>query len=390
MTLGEYGTLTPDQARREATRLRGEVAAGRCPATAKKVARDARAARRSAATVNDLFDAFLAESRAKKKAATVSEYDRMFRRDIRPRLGARKAADVTFAQIAKVHLDMAGRPYLANRALAAMHAAFAFAERHEMRPRGSNPCAEVEPYPETARERFLSEAEFAALGAALTRASREGLPPPPTLRRKAPKPEMLKHRSKSADVPRPANPIAVAALRFLLLSGWRESEALTLRWEFLNVERSHAMLPKTKTGRSIRPLGAAVWALLSTLPRVADSPYVFPGAKPGEPLKELKRVWGAVRHAAGLDTVRLHDLRHSHASVGVGDLGLSLPILAALLGHAEVATTQRYAHLADDPRKRAADAVAGRVAALLAANQGGEASGETHDRTTPLRLVRGA
>jgi integrase len=175
-------------------------------------------------------------------------------------------------------------------------------------------------------------------------------------------------------VPRPANPIAVAALRFLLLSGWRENEALTLRWEFLNVERSHAALPKTKTGRSIRPLGAAVWALFSTLPRVADSPYVFPGAKSNKPLKELKRVWGAVRHAAGLDAVRLHDLRHSHASVGVGDLGLSLPIVAALLGHTKVATTQRYAHLADDPRKRAADAVATRIASLLAPSQSGNAA----------------
>ncbi|HEY9229958.1 MAG TPA: tyrosine-type recombinase/integrase, partial [Gemmatimonadaceae bacterium] len=124
--------------------------------------------------------------------------------------------------------------------------------------------------------------------------------------------------------------------------------------------------------------GKEVWELLDKLARVDDSPFVFPGAKeardesgnvvkPAQPLKEIRRVWEAVRHAAGLETVRLHDLRHSHASVGAGDFGLSLRTIGALLGHTEVATTQRYAHIANDPLKRAADAVAARVAGLLAA-----------------------
>jgi integrase len=160
--------------------------------------------------------------------------------------------------------------------------------------------------------------------------------------------------------------VAVAALRFLLLTGWREGEAVSLKWSEVDFSRGVATLQDTKTGRSARHLGAPALALLADLPRLAGSPCVFPGSKPGTSFTDLGRLWDAVRHAAGLEDVRLHDLRHSFASVAAAS-GLSLPVIGALLGHRGVATTQRYAHLGDDPRKRAADKVAQRVAAALKA-----------------------
>jgi integrase len=155
-------------------------------------------------------------------------------------------------------------------------------------------------------------------------------------------------------------------LRFLLLTGWRESEALTLRWSDLNTERGTATLRETKTGRSERELGAPALLLVNDLRRLrkADNPYVFYGAKDAAHFTDTARLWDCVRHAAGLPDVRLHDLRHGYASVGLAS-GLTLPVIGALLGHSDVATTSRYAHLADTARKRAADLTAGAIANAL-------------------------
>jgi integrase len=153
----------------------------------------------------------------------------------------------------------------------------------------------------------------------------------------------------------------IACIRFLLLSGWRESEARTLRWDALDYARGYATLADTKTGRSQRPLGAPVFALLDELPRLAGSPYVFPGIRPDVPLVNLSRTWEAVRIAADLPGVRLHDLRRTAAAGG-----LSLLQIGAALGHRNQSTTQKYAHLADDLRRLAADRIASDVAAALA------------------------
>ena len=163
----------------------------------------------------------------------------------------------------------------------------------------------------------------------------------------------------------PANPFAIAAIRFLLLTGWRESEALTLKWTDVNLDRGTATLPDTKTGRSQRVLGAPARLLLSNLPRVGESPFVFPGAAAEKPLTEISRVWYAVRAAATLDDVRLHDLRHSFASVSASSGG-SLLLIGKLLGHKDTATTSRYAHLLDDPVREAADTASNMLTEWLA------------------------
>ena len=188
-----------------------------------------------------------------------------------------------------------------------------------------------------------------------------------------------KHRPRSAYDLKPANPFAVAAIRFLLLSGWREQEALTLKWAELSTERGTATLEDTKTDRSQRAIGAPALLLLADLPRIEGSPYVFPGWKKGLPLADVARLWYAVRHATGLESVRLHDLRHTFASV-TASAGGSLLMIGKLLGHKQASTTMRYAHLADSPVKVAADSTAGQVAAWL--------GGSTSPVPTPtLRIV---
>jgi integrase len=132
----------------------------------------------------------------------------------------------------------------------------------------------------------------------------------------------------------------------------------------VDFERGYLRLAETKTGKSNRPLGATAAAILRSLPRLADSAYVFPSAVAGEHLKEIKRLWTSVRHSAKLDGLRLHDLRHSYASVSaIG--GESLLVVRSLLGHARIATTERYAHLSDDPVRRAADRASGDISSWL-------------------------
>ncbi|HYM60754.1 MAG TPA: site-specific integrase, partial [Thermoanaerobaculia bacterium] len=132
----------------------------------------------------------------------------------------------------------------------------------------------------------------------------------------------------------------------------------------IDFERGHVRLDDTKTGKSVRPLGQSAAAILASLPRVVGNPYVIPGSKAKQHLKEIKRTWCAVRHAAKLKGLRLHDLRHSFASVPAAS-GESLLVVRSLLGHKQVATTERYAHLGDDPVKRAADKTSDDIAGWL-------------------------
>jgi len=389
IVIGEYGPLTVEQARREAQRMAGEVAAGRDPGATRNDRRSAQRAAREAPTVATLGPDFLADVRARRKATTADEYTRAWEKHIVPALGSLKVANVTPAHVAKLHRSMSKTPYMANRVLALLGVFFTFAEQQASRPRGTNPAHEVEFYPEDARERFLTAEELSSLGVALQRALSAGLPPAPHRRRERKKGKTAKHRPKSADTPNPADPFAVAAIRFLLLSGWRKSEVLTLKWSFLDLERGIATLPDTKTRRSVRPLGADALALLASLPRVEGSPYVFPestgDARAPQPLGGVRRLWDAVRAEAELGDVRLHDLRHSTASVAASR-GVPLQVVGKLLGHADATTTQRYAHLWDDPVQAAANDVSAEIAKLLGIAQ--PASADSPPLPPDLRIVR--
>jgi integrase len=369
VTLGAYGVLTPDQARDAALVVLGRVAKGEDPAGESA---ERRAGNRNE-TVASVGKDYLADVKAKLKATTAGEYKRMFEKYVVPAIGFLPIAAVTFKDVSALHNAHQKKPYQANRILQMLKAFFYWAELHGHRAANANPCRDVKKFPEQSSERFMTVAEVRRLGEALDIAARVGLPPAPQHRKHAKSPKTQKLRPKSADTPIPANPFAIAAIRFLLLTGWREQEALTLRRGAIDFERGFATRADTKTGKSHRPIGAPALELIKSLPEIEGSPFVFPGSKPEKPLKEIKRVWYAVRHAATLDDVRLHDLRHTVASFSVVS-GHSLYLTGKLLGHSRPETTQRYAHLADDARRIAANAVSTSIAEALRPPDAGSAA----------------
>jgi integrase len=209
---------------------------------------------------------------------------------------------------------------------------FNLAEAWGLRPDGSNPCRHLERYPERGRERMLSAAELEQLGDALR--DYEG------------------------------SPYVPGAIMLLLFTGARLGEILGLQWEYIDFQHGEARLPDSKTGTKTLHLPPPALALLASLPRVDDNPYVIVGQKDGAPLVNLEKPWRAIRASADLPGVRLHDLRHAFASVGAAG-GYSLLVIGKVLGHQQAATTARYAHLSGDPVKAAAASIAGKIAADL-------------------------
>jgi integrase len=328
-TIGMHGSpWTATTARDEAKRVLGEVAHGKDPARAKAEEKDA-------PLVAELAAKFLAEeAETKCKASTAHEYRRLLYRILLPTLGKKRVVDVTRQDVAKFHHAHREAPAEANMALVVTSIMFNYAERLDWRPSGSNPCRHIERYRQRRRERFLSADELGRLGAVLT--AYDGAA------------------------------YAVAAIRLLIFTGARRSEILGLRWDWIDFERGEARLPDSKTGAKVLHLPPPALAVLAELPRVEGNPHVIIGGLAGKALVNLDRSWWEIRHRAGLDDVRLHDLRHAFASVAVAS-GMGLPIIGKMLGHSQAATTARYAHLASDPVKAAAAAVAGKIAAAMSA-----------------------
>ena len=165
------------------------------------------------------------------------------------------------------------------------------------------------------------------------------------------------------------------------MTGARLNEILTLRWEYVSEQHESLFLPDSKTGRKAVHLSPPALALLETIPHLEGNPYVICGEKAGRHLVNLEKPWRRIRKAAKLDDVRLHDLRHSFASVAASG-GQSLVVIGKLLGHSQPATTARYAHLADDPVKAASDAVGRHIAAAMDGGIGGELMDLTRSRGT--------
>ena len=224
-------------------------------------------------------------------------------------------------------------PGHANRTLGVLSRMLTLAEVWEMRPEGVNPCQFVKKYPERRRERFLSDDEYRRLGVALWDAEREGF----------------------------ASPAAVAAIRPLMLTGCRSGEILSLRWENVDLDRGELRLPDSKTGARIVHLGDPAIAVLRGIQRREDNTWVIPGLKRGTHLAFLHGPWRLILERAGIRNLRIHDLRHSFASGGLL-VGEGLPMIGKLLGHNKVQTTARYAHLANDPVKSAANRIASKIA----------------------------
>jgi len=173
-----------------------------------------------------------------------------------------------------------------------------------------------------------------------------------------------KHLAKPANRRTRIDPHSIAAIRLLILTGARKQEILTSQWDHVDLQRGVLFLPDSKTGKKPVYLSAAALAVLASIPRYEGNPYIIAGAKPGAPRADLNKPWESITRASGLSGLRLHDLRHSFASVGAGG-GLGLQIVGKLLGHTQTSTTARYAHLDADPLRRAADKIGAEISAAL-------------------------
>jgi integrase len=355
MTLARVGQITPDQARTRAEKVLGKVAHGEDPA--KENADD-----RKSETLNELAATFLTDHvEAKRKGTTAELYGIVLNKHVLPVLGDRKANKLTVADFSKLHRGLKHTPYIANRMLAVIASLYTYAAKQHLVPKGTNPVDGIEKYPERKREKFLNNDQLARLGDAIREAETTGLP----YEVDGSKPK-AKHAPKQENRLTVIGPHAAAAMRLLLFTGARLREILHLKWGDIDWQFGMLNLDDSKTGKKPIILNAPAIEVLSNLPRLGS--YVIAGQSAGtddeKPRSDLKRPWKAVAKRAGLKGVRIHDLRHSYASVGAGG-GLGLPIIGKLLGHTQAATTQRYAHLADDPLRRASNQIGNAIAAAM-------------------------
>lgn len=353
ITIGKVTDFTADGARKAADSLRSAVKTGSDPQGEKS-------RQREASTVADLADAFLNEHvAAKRKASTAAHYRDVLERLVVPILGRRKAKDVTRAEVAKLHLAYSATPFQANRILAVLGSMYTFGARHGLVPEDQNPVRGIERFKEEPRERLLSPNELERLGAAIREAETVGVPWITDPSKKA------KHLPKAMRET-VLGEHAAAALRLLIFTGARLREILHLQWEHVDLERGLLLLPDSKTGRKTIVLNAPSLSVLDGLTRIGT--YVIAGDSAAtsneRPRADLKRPWAAVSRRAGLDGVRLHDLRHNFAAFGAGG-GMGLPIIGKLLGHTQPQTTARYAHLDADPLRRASDTIGTTIAAAM-------------------------
>ena len=334
-TIGRHGPLTADEARTKALEILASAKKGIDPRsdTAKPEAEP---------VMTDLGKRFLEDYvPVHCKPRTQEEYRRSVELFIDPAIGTKQVAEVQRKDIAELHHGLRDKPYQANRTLGVLSKMFSLAEVWGWRPDGSNPCRHVKRYKERKRERFLSPEETERLGEVLREVERE-------------------------------MPSAVAAIRLLLLTGCRLSEIQTLRWEY--VKDDCIELPDAKTDGRAVPLGPEARAILASLPRQEDNPWVIAGRLPGTHLTDMQRPWRRIRTRADLEDVRIHDLRHSFASRALA-LGESLTMIGKLLGHTQVQTTARYAHLARDSIQTAAARITGSIGGNLMTDKTADQSG---------------
>ena len=335
--IGTHGQITCEQAREMAVQVLSAVARGEDPQSERLIAREA-------PTVGDLWTRYSAEHLPRKKARSRIDDMQKARDYILPRLGRLKVADVARVDVNNLHRDLSDRPYQANRVLALLSKMLSLAEAWGYRPDGTNPCRHIEKYKEKARQRYLTVDELNRLGEAL---------------------ELLEFKGGNGMY-------AAAAIKLLLLTGARVSEVLQARWDWVDWDRNCVILPDSKTGPKSLFLSVPALAVLCGLAETRDagtSAFIIKGRLTGKPLVNLAKPWKSLCQAADLEGVRIHDLRHTAASVGVGQ-GLSLPIIGRLLGHSQPQTTSRYAHVDGDPALRAINLIGETIGTALGIGNG--------------------
>lgn len=329
VSIGAFPAWTVEQAREKAKDLAAAVQQGTDPAQAQKEDKEA-------ITMKSALEMFKSEHVAKLKPKTVKLYGGIIDNYMLPAMGKTKVKNISNRDIAKLHQAMKATPYYANRMLAAASSFFNWCEACGYRGRASNPCQGVTKYKEQLRQSFMGEVEISLLGETVSKLEGEGK----------------------------ISPQAAAAIRLLMFTGARVGEVLSLQWQHIDLERGVATLPDSKTGFKILQLPAPAVALLEALPCYGE--WVFPAVSASGHMVNIAKPWGIILKESGLSGWRLHDLRHAFASMMVNS-GASLPIVGKILGHNNVTTTQRYAHLEQNPARKAAEDAAAKIAQALKA-----------------------
>lgn len=315
-TIGDYPTFGLGLARDRWKALRRRVADGEDPLEQMQEAREA-------PTMRDLSKRFLDELSPRKKSGH-RDVERF--RYINAKLGSMKVAAVTFQDVDRLHQSMKDKPVQANRTLSLLKLAFRFAIK--LGWRDNNPASLVQRFTEKPRERYLTDEEYPRLFAALAASSHQVI----------------------ADI-----------IRFLLATGARRGEVANMKWADVDLKDGVWTKPITKTGRSHRvALNAPALEIIARQPRTCE--HVF-ASKNGQRLYDVKDTWTAIRKAAGIEDVHLHDLRHSAAALLASD-GLSLKIIGELLGHADAGSTARYSHVDLRAQRAASDHLGRRLMAI--------------------------
>ena len=348
MTIGRYPAWSAQAAREAAVKHKRQVDDGGDPLGDRQAAD-------GASTVADVWDQYETDHLPDKRESSRRGDRDNWRKYIKPAIGRMKATAVEKADIQKMHRKIKTRaPYQANRVLALVSKLFTFAKQ-DMKLSVENPAKGVKKADEEQRERYLKPAEMERLFNVLADY-------PVTVYHRLPKSKyfeqdgrIVKTRAVRLDRPDPELLQSVNIIRLIMLTGCRKGEALAGRWEQFDMEAGSWTKPAAFTKQSKKhqaPLSKAAIELLNGIKRT-DSPYVFPGDEGHQ--KDVKTAWETIRKRAGIEDVRIHDLRHQFASVLV-NAGESLPMIGALLGHTQSKTTARYTHLFEDPMRKATDA----------------------------------
>lgn len=378
VTIGRHGVeVTAEQARNEAYRLRGNIASGENPALERRK-------NRSTPTVAELGESYIEDyARPHKKPSGLAQDRRNLDNHIKPLIGALKVSEVERQDISRVMRDVAagktakdektkrqgrrivkGGEIVANRVQALLSKMFELAEEWKYRPINSNPCRGAKRFSEHKIERYLSTEEFHRLGQALADAENGRL----LVEQEPTAPISRKRGGQKKTGPRSENKYAIAAIRLLILTGCRLGEILKLQWSQIDLGRRLLILADSKTGAKTVYLSDEAIRVINSIQRIDKISHVFPGKDPAEPLQTIRKPWENICKAAGIENIRLHDLRHSFASVGAAS-GLSLPMIGALLGHSQPNTTARYAHLAASPLHQAAETISRKIANAMEATE---------------------
>ena len=330
--LGAYPKITVEQARRLATEKAASVTLGADPAAALRE-------EKAALSIAEALDAFQKEYVAKLKPSTISFYEDIIKRHLKPAMGRVGTKKLGYSDIARLHTAMKEKPYMANRCIAVISVFLNWCELHGYRDKNSNPCKEIRLYKEQKRQEFMGATELAILGDTLERMER-------TWHER----QRTKEKRTAEDVDT-ITPLAAAAIRLLMFTGARRGEILGLKWTYIDLGQGIARLPDSKTGFKVLQLPAPAVAVLKELPQLSE--YVFPSPSASGHMVNIKDAWGDVLKQSGLTGWRIHDLRHAFASMIVNS-GASLPIVGKILGHTQASTTARYAHLEENPARKAA------------------------------------